>query len=680
VTQKLVLGFSVLGLFIIVIAGIALSYLGRLLGALPAWLFLPPAVLLGLVVVLALFLYRSVATPVRQIVEQAIIDQVGLSLSSTLDLEQVVWTIYRQVGQVFDTSGFYVALYDQERREWETVLDVMLGEIQTPVCHSVDEGLTGYIIRNRRPLLFRNNEEVRRFQAEQGIDLIGLDSQSWMGVPMIAGDRVVGAIGVESYDQERAFDRSDLQLVSAAASCAAIAVENARVYQKSQLRLKELNSLFEVASRFLSTVNLQEILEAVCREAVRLLDATSAYIEEWVEQGHSTRVVAEFHGEEASSKERVSDMGVVYEGQEYLAQLMKDGQSYVLKMDDPMLPRSELESFQGARSVLYLPLVARGRTYGFLGVWESRYERSFVEEEILLGRNLASQAAIAIENSLLLQAVEQTVKDLTSASEEILTATTQQASGATEQTSAISQVSSTIDQVRSISARTAQRAQTVADLSKHTAEISQAGEKTVSDTIVGMVDVKQKVESIATGILALSEQAQAIGQIVATVNEIADQSNMLALNAAVEAHRAGEAGRGFAVVAQEVRSLAEQSRIATEQVDGILTEIQRGINSAVMATEEGMKGTDVGMKLARGAGQVIRELAERVLESTQSAVQIASAANQQLTGMEQVSETMDHIHLATSQSATSAQLVERAAADLNALAGRLRDLVGHYAS
>ena len=95
--------------------------------------------------------------------------------------------------------------------------------------------------------------------------------------------------------------------------------------------------------------------------------------------------------------------------------------------------------------------------------------------------------------------------------------------------------------------------------------------------------------NIAETILALSEQTQQIGDIIATVNDIADQSNLLALNAAIEAARAGEAGKGFAVVAGEVRSLAEQSRQATAQVKEILGDIQKATNTAVMVTEEGTK-------------------------------------------------------------------------------------------
>jgi methyl-accepting chemotaxis protein len=123
--------------------------------------------------------------------------------------------------------------------------------------------------------------------------------------------------------------------------------------------------------------------------------------------------------------------------------------------------------------------------------------------------------------------------------------------------------------------------------------------------------------------LSLSERTQQIGEIINTVNAIADQSKLLVLNASIEAARAGEEGRGFAVVAAEVRQLAEQSRRATARVGEILNEIQQATNTAVMVTEEGSKGAEHGMELVNRAGGAILKLAATLEGATQAAVQIA---------------------------------------------------------
>ena len=292
-----------------------------------------------------------------------------------------------------------------------------------------------------------------------------------------------------------------------------------------------------------------------------------------------------------------------------------------------------------------------------------------------LGQNLNDMVSSLQEMT---RQVRDTARELTGAATEILATTVQQTSGASEQSAAISQASTSIDEVRAIAEQTADRSQGVADLAQRTAEVAQNGQQAVAEAIAGMGSVQQEMDAIAQNILVLSEQAQSIGQIIATVSEIASESNMLALNAAVEAARAGEAGRGFSVVASEVRALAEQSREATVQIKELLTEIQSGVNMAVMATEQGIKRVAVGSKLAGEAGLAIQELTGGVGESAQAAQQIVAAATQQEAGMEQVAQAMGQIHSVAGQTAVSAQQTERAAEELNRLAGRLDELVERY--
>jgi methyl-accepting chemotaxis protein len=299
-----------------------------------------------------------------------------------------------------------------------------------------------------------------------------------------------------------------------------------------------------------------------------------------------------------------------------------------------------------------------------------------VEDPIVdLGRDLNTM--ISGLRGMALQ-IRDAAENLASATGEIVATTKQQAAGAGEQSVAILQASSTIDEVLAIAQQTAQRAQGVAEVAQRTAEVSLAGQQAVAETVASMNAVKAKVETIATGILALSEQAQAIGQIIVAVSDIASQSNMLALNAAVEAARAGEAGRGFAVVAGEVRALAEQSRAATTQVKQILSEIQNSVNAAVMLTEEGMKGADAGLRVVEQSGEAIRRLAESVAESEQAAALIAAAADQQVLAMGQLAQAMQNIQQGTGQTAVSTQQTERAAQELSALATGLRQAVEQY--
>jgi methyl-accepting chemotaxis protein len=186
------------------------------------------------------------------------------------------------------------------------------------------------------------------------------------------------------------------------------------------------------------------------------------------------------------------------------------------------------------------------------------------------------------------------------------------------------------------------------------------------------------MEAIAASMVRLSEQSQTIGQIIATVEDLSVQSNLLAVNAAIEAAKAGEHGKGFGVVAQEVKSLAEQSRQATNQVRTILGEIQKATSAAVMATEEGGKAVEAGSRQTEVAGEAIKALAGSVNEAAQAAVQIAASAQQQLVGVDQVAGAMESIKQASSQNVAGARQLEAAARTLNDLGQRLRQLVGRF--
>ena len=274
--------------------------------------------------------------------------------------------------------------------------------------------------------------------------------------------------------------------------------------------------------------------------------------------------------------------------------------------------------------------------------------------------------------------VRDTATRLSSASAEILASTAQQLSSASEQSAAISQTTTTVDEVRNIAEQVVARAQEVADTAQRSVEFSRAGEGAVGETIESMAGIKQRVEGIAENILALSEQTQQIGNIIATVDDIASQSNMLALNASVEAARAGEQGKGFAVVAMEVRSLAEQSKQATTQIEEILSEIQKATNMTVMATEEGTKGVEEGVNLSARTGDVIQQLGNVLTQSAQAAVQMVAGGQQQTSGIEQIALAMANINQATVQSLASTRQAESAARDLNELALTLAESVEQY--
>jgi methyl-accepting chemotaxis protein len=261
---------------------------------------------------------------------------------------------------------------------------------------------------------------------------------------------------------------------------------------------------------------------------------------------------------------------------------------------------------------------------------------------------------------------------------EILATTTQIASGAAETASGVSQTTTTVEEVKQTAQVASQKARLVMDGAQRSLQISQTGRKSVEETLAGMNRIREQMEFIAGSIVRLSEQSQAIGEIIATVNDLAEQSNLLAVNAAIEAAKAGEQGRGFAVVAQEVKSLAEQSKQATSQVRGILGEVQKATSAAVMATEQGSKVVGAGVKQSGEVNEAIRQLGESTAEAAQASTQIAASSQQQVVGMDQVAQAMESIKVASAQNVAGAKQAEAAAQQLHDLGERLKQLVARY--
>lgn len=296
------------------------------------------------------------------------------------------------------------------------------------------------------------------------------------------------------------------------------------------------------------------------------------------------------------------------------------------------------------------------------------------EERMLMQLGLSVNNVLETLEAIVLE-IRKTLIHLERDTDAILESTSKQITMANEQDAVVNETTATVNEVRATVTETAERAQSVAETAQHSVEISKSGSKAVAETTDGMELIRRRVEDIADNILVLSEHTQQIGEIIAAVNNLADQSRMLALNASVEAARAGEEGKGFAVVAMEVRNLADQNRDATIQIREILGEIQRATNSAVMVTEEGSKGVDHGQLLVNTAGDSIQDLAKAIENAALAAMQIAASTRQQTIGMDQLTQAMRTIKHATTETVSSTMQVEASVQRLRDAANRVNQIL-----
>jgi methyl-accepting chemotaxis protein len=274
--------------------------------------------------------------------------------------------------------------------------------------------------------------------------------------------------------------------------------------------------------------------------------------------------------------------------------------------------------------------------------------------------------------------IREVVGVLASSAGEIMTTVSELASSSAETASSVSETNATVQEVRQTTDLTSQKSRQVYDSSHKSVQVAKTGRQSVEDAIGGMRGIDERMGFIAERIVNLSEQSQAIGDIIATVNDLAEQSNLLAVNAAIEAAKAGEHGKGFAVVAQEVKNLATQSKQATAQVRSILGVIQKATTAAVLATEQGSKAVEAGVRQSGAAGESIRLLAASIEESSNATLQIVTSTQEQAIGMDQIAIAIQSINQASSQNVAGSRQIEAAARNLYELNQKLQQLVSRY--
>lgn len=272
----------------------------------------------------------------------------------------------------------------------------------------------------------------------------------------------------------------------------------------------------------------------------------------------------------------------------------------------------------------------------------------------------------------------QSAKELGVSTSEIVASTQQQSASTQEQVAAMQQTTATMEEVRQSGAQIASRARQVAADAEKTVNMTDQGLKSVQQTVSTMQQIGHQVNEVAENIVDLSEKNRAVGDIIALVTEIAEQSNLLALNAAIEAAAAGEQGRSFTVVANEMKHLANQAKDATNQVRRILEDIQKGIGKAVMLTEEAVKKVDSGRQQTDISENTIRGMAESTQQSIQAFQQIMAATNQQQLGLEQIFQALQDIRQSSEQTAASTIQLNKASGNLNAMSQQLQRLVERY--
>ncbi len=249
---------------------------------------------------------------------------------------------------------------------------------------------------------------------------------------------------------------------------------------------------------------------------------------------------------------------------------------------------------------------------------------------------------------------------------------------AQQQTDAASSVATAVEEMSTSIAMVSRNATDAEGQSAKASEISVEGEKVVRDASSEMARIAEAFGQSAKEIASLSQRTEEINSIVNVIKEIADQTNLLALNAAIEAARAGEQGRGFAVVADEVRKLAERTGKATEEITGMISNIQASMKSAVASMGTGTSQVQHGVELASRAGDTLSDINAGAREVLGMVHDIASAVQEQTTASHQIAENIERISTMAENSSVNMVEMSAEAENLGKVSGTLKDAISLF--
>ncbi|NDY42403.1 methyl-accepting chemotaxis protein [Dissulfurirhabdus thermomarina] len=254
----------------------------------------------------------------------------------------------------------------------------------------------------------------------------------------------------------------------------------------------------------------------------------------------------------------------------------------------------------------------------------------------------------------------------------------EQESSASELAATCSEIAASSTEIAATSARLLETMKGVAELASETAEAAGEGHEGLSRIDETISRMESATGSIVSKLGVLSEKAGNIAGVVKTINKVADQTNLLSLNAAIEAEKAGEYGAGFAVVATEIRRLADQTAVATYDIEQMVQEVQSAVSSGVMGMDKFAEDVRGSVKEIRRIGATLSEVIQRVQALTPHIEEVNEGMVSQSQGAQQISDAIMQLNESVQQMAASLVQTGETVNQLRDVAVGLRESVSRF--
>ncbi|MCW5850808.1 MAG: GAF domain-containing protein [Anaerolineae bacterium] len=332
----------------------------------------------------------------RRVNQLAALNEIGQAAAALLKQDQIVELVYQQTARVLNTENFYIALLDEDRDELYFGVD--LG-----VDHGIPdqgsrlkrgEGLTWHVVATREPLYVRTgyNEACERL----GIRPVGKPSRSWLGVPLLAGGRALGAMVIQDYERDDAYSEEDIAVLTTMANQAAIALENARLFGEVRQRVQQLIGITSVGAAIVEERDVDRVLSIVADHVRGLTEAEHVLISLLSEDSHTLDVRMAV----GPRADLLYEMPIPVEGSlAGLALTTRHPQFSPNAMDDPRVHAPNLTR-SGARNLMIVPLVTQERVLGVITAINKR-GGPFGQDDMETVQVMSNLAAVAFENARL---------------------------------------------------------------------------------------------------------------------------------------------------------------------------------------------------------------------------------------------------------------------------------------
>jgi diguanylate cyclase (GGDEF)-like protein len=330
----------------------------------------------------------------RRTKEYQLLTQIGQAISSRLNQGEVLRTVQKELGQIFDTSNFYVAFQEGDQIVFE--LEVEDGQILPRRKRKLNNGLTEYIIRTGQPLLIRS--DLDRARERVGVTLIPpRPAKSFCGAPILVKGKAAGVMAAMSLEREYVFEHRDLEVLKTAAGQVSVAIENARLFTEEQRRSRQFAFLNSVSKTAISSEDSEQMLAEIVAHiqknfrfdhiGIGILDYATKEIEIKAEAGSTAH---------EKGKKIALGTGII-------GRVARTSETALLRASQA----GELQSLlPTSRTVLCMPITYGETLLGVLNV-ESEEEWAISDDDVLVMNTLADLLATALHNSFVFQKLQQ---------------------------------------------------------------------------------------------------------------------------------------------------------------------------------------------------------------------------------------------------------------------------------